>query len=414
MSRVLLVITGSIAAVKSLDLIRGLRSKDIEVTCVLTKGGEAFVTPLSCASLSGNKVYQELFSLTDETEMGHIRLSREHDLVVVAPASADFLAKMVHGLADDLASTLLLATDKPVLVAPAMNVKMWEHKATQRNVKQLKQDGIAFVGPSKGSLACGEEGEGRMMEPEAIQKEIEKFLKGKGSRRKSKQSDLPLAGVKALITSGPTREKIDPVRYISNHSSGKQGHAIAAAMAQQGAEVTLVSGPTSCPDPDGARMIRVESAREMHDACMECLPVDVAICTAAVADWGVPEASKQKIKRSGKGEDFTLVFAENPDILLELSRHKQYRPPLVVGFAAESEHVVENARVKLERKGCDWIVANDVLGGDVFDSDENTVHLITAASEESWPKMSKEEVAEHLVMKITDHFNPKAQLHLVV
>lgn len=334
--------------------------------------------------------------------MDHIRLSRENDLIVVAPASADFLAKMAHGLADDLASTLMLATDKPVLVAPAMNVKMWEHKATQRNVRQLREDGIAFVGPVAGELACGEEGEGRMAEPEEIFRAIEQFLTGKGERRARK--DMPLMGRKALVTSGPTREGIDPVRYLSNYSSGKQGHAIASALHALGAEVTLISGPTSLPDPAGVHIIHVESAREMMDACLAALPVDIAVCTAAVADWTVAHFSEEKIKKSGIGEDFNLVFTENPDILMELSRHRKHRPALVIGFAAESEHVVENARVKLERKGCDWILANDISGRKVFSSNENCVHFLAKNAEEHWPKLSKQEVGSRLAAKAVEFF----------
>jgi phosphopantothenoylcysteine decarboxylase/phosphopantothenate--cysteine ligase len=333
--------------------------------------------------------------------MDHIRLSRENDLIAVVPASANFLSKMVHGAADDLASALILASDKPVVVAPAMNVKMWEHPATQRNVRQLKKDGVAFVGPAKGALACGEEGEGRMVEPAGIANEIEKFLIGGGNRR---NSDLPLAGRKALVTSGPTREGIDPVRYLSNYSSGKQGHAIAEALRDAGASVTLVSGPTNLPDPEGVRIVHVESAREMLDAAMASLPADVAVCTAAVADWTVAHFSEEKIKKSGGGEDFTLVFAENPDILMELGKHKKHRPKLVIGFAAESEHVVENARVKLERKGCDWILANDISGRKVFSSNENTVHLVTHEAQEDWPKLTKQEVGERLAAKVAEYF----------
>lgn len=402
MQRVVLVITGSIAATKCPDLIRGLREKGIGVTCVLTEGGQQFVSIEQCAEASGNKVYRALFGAGD-TAMDHIRLSRENDLVVIVPASANFLAKMVHGFADDLATALLLASDKPVMVAPAMNVKMWQHPATQRNVRQLKKDGVAFCGPAKGALACGEEGEGRMVEPADIIHEIEKFLKGEGDRRAPKQSQA-LAGRKAVVTSGPTREGIDPVRYLSNYSSGKQGHAIAEALRDAGAEVTLVSGPTQMPDPEGITIIQVESAREMLDAVMASLPADIAVCTAAVADWTVAHFSEEKIKKSGDTKDFTLVFAENPDILTELGKHKKHRPKLVIGFAAESEHVVENARVKLERKGCDWILANDISGRKVFSSNENTVHLISKDTQEDWPKLSKGEVGERLVAKMAEFF----------
>lgn len=407
---VLLVVTGSIAAVKSLELIRLLKDRGVNVTCVLTKNAEQFITPMSCAALSGNKVYTELFSLTDEVEMGHIKLSRENDLIVVAPASANMLAKMAHGFADDLASTILLATDKPVMVAPAMNVKMWEHKATQRNVSQLKSDGIAFVGPNKGDLACGEEGFGRMAEPEEIAAEIQKFLLNNGDRRS--KSGL-LSGFTALVTSGPTIEAIDPVRYITNRSSGKQGHAVANALAKLGADVTLIAGPTNLADPKNVKTIHVESAREMLDACEKALPVDIAVCAAAVADWGVPEISRQKIKKSGKNEALTFTFAENPDILVSLSKSRADRPKLVIGFAAETEHVIENARVKLEQKGCDWIVANDVSDNKVFESDENTVHVISKNTQENWPKQTKNEVAGKLAEKIAEHFNVLPRLKLV-
>lgn len=397
---VLLMITGSIAAVKSLDIIRQCKAEGIAVTCVLTKGGEAFVTPLSCASLTGNRVYTELFSAENEAEMDHIALSRRHDLLLIAPASADILAKMAHGLADDLASTLLLATNKPVMVAPAMNGQMWQHKATQRNVKQLREDGILFCEPTHGIMACGEEGVGRMAEPQQIVSAVKAQL---GLSRAMYQ---PLAGKRALVTSGPTRERIDPVRYISNHSSGKQGYAVAQALHQLGADVTLVSGPTSQQPPAGVTLVPVESAVEMLEACERALPVDIAVCAAAVADWRSECVSMQKIKKDKSRKDnLTFTFAENPDILVAISKHHSHRPPLVIGFAAETEHVVENARVKLEQKGCDWIVANDVMDGDVFDSDDNTVHLISAKTQEDWPKLTKRQVAEQLSRKIAEHFH---------
>jgi phosphopantothenoylcysteine decarboxylase/phosphopantothenate--cysteine ligase len=404
-AHILLIITGSIAAVKSLDVIRELKAKKHNVTVVLTKGGEQFVTPMACAALSGNKVYQNIFSLADETEMGHIALSRNADVIAVIPATADFMAKMAHGLCDDLASTLYIASDKPTIIAPAMNVKMWEHAATKRNAKTLKKDGVTFIGPKSGSLACGEKGEGRMSEPYEIVAAIEKQLDGNSATKITG----PLAGLKALVTSGPTREKIDPVRYITNNSSGKQGHAIASALAMLGAEVTLVSGPTERKNPEGVKVIDVESAQQMFDACESALPMDIAVCTAAVADWRAACVSDQKIKKNKsktvtKGDDMTFKFEENPDILVSLSKHPRKRPKLVIGFAAESEHVVENARVKLEQKGCDWIVANDVMGGDVFDSDENTVHIISKKSQEDWPKLSKEHVAHRLAAKIAGHF----------
>jgi len=329
--------------------------------------------------------------------MGHIRLSREADLIVVAPASANILAKMANGYADDLASTILLASDKPILVAPAMNVKMWENRAVQRNVKQLKKDGLKFVGPVSGNLACGEIGMGRLSKSQDIISAIWKEIGEKSGKK-------PLLGKKALITSGPTQEAIDPVRYITNRSSGKQGHAIAASLVKLGAEVTLVAGPTSIADPKGVNVVAVESAKEMFEACKAALPVDVAICAAAVADWGVPEVSNQKIKKAGKKEDFTLTFAENPDILQQLSKNTKLRPELMIGFAAETEHVIENAKVKLEQKGCDWIVANDVSGGKVFESDENKIFLIDSLNIDEWPKITKEEVAENLAQKITEFF----------
>jgi len=408
--RILLIITGSIAAVKSIDLIRMLKEKAMDVTCVLTASGAEFVTPLSLASLSGNKVYGELFSLEDENEMGHIRLSRENDLIVVAPASANMLAKLCHGLADDLASTILLATDKPVMVAPAMNVKMWEHPATQRNVRQLKEDGINFIGPANGSLACGEEGFGRMAEPEDIVLEVENYLSSNGDKR---QSGKPLSGYTALVTSGPTVEKIDPVRYITNRSSGKQGYAIAAALVRAGADVTLIAGPTSLRDPRGVNTIHVESAKDMLDACNSTLPVDIAVCAAAVADWSVATIATQKIKKSERKQDFTLTFAENPDILHALSKSGKNRPRLVIGFAAETELVIENARVKLEQKGCDWIVANDVSDGKVFESDKNTVHVISKTGQEDWPNLTKEKVAEKLSTKIAEFFSVLPGLKVV-
>jgi phosphopantothenoylcysteine decarboxylase/phosphopantothenate--cysteine ligase len=345
---------------------------------------------LSFASLSGEKVYSELFSLTDESEMGHIRLSRAADLIVIAPASADLLAKMAAGLANDLASTVLLASDKPVLAAPAMNERMWANPATQRNLAKLTGDGLILVGPEAGDLACGEEGLGRMAEPDAILAAIESHF------------SAPLAGLRALVTSGPTIEAIDPVRYITNRSSGKQGHAIAAACARLGAEVTLVSGPTSQPDPAGVRVVHIESAAEMHAACEKALPVDVAVCAAAVADWRVARPRGHKVKKDGAPPKLELV--ENADILAALSAAGNRRPTLVVGFAAETEKVVKNAVAKRARKGCDWIVANDVspragtLGGD-----RNAVHLITADGVESWPEMSKAAVAERLAARVAEH-----------
>lgn len=365
--RILLIIAGGIAAYKALDVIRRLRDRDIDVRCVLTAAGSAFVTPLSVASLSGNKVFTDLFSLTDEAEMGHIRLSREADLVVVAPATADLMAKMAHGLANDLASTALLATDKPVLLAPAMNPEMWQHAATKRNVEQLRQDGVLFIGPNVGDMACGETGRGRMAEPEEIVQAITAFLEPK---------ERPLLGMKALVTSGPTFEAIDPVRFIGNRSSGKQGHAIAKALQSAGAEVTLVTGPVNEPSPLEVETIHVEEARDMLRACEAALPVDIAVCVAAVADWRPADRHLQKLKKqAGEGAP-SLALVENPDILKTLSQAGSKRPQLVIGFAAETENIDENARRKLEAKGCDWIVANNVMPEqETFGGVNNTVLL---------------------------------------
>ncbi|MEE8622935.1 MAG: bifunctional phosphopantothenoylcysteine decarboxylase/phosphopantothenate--cysteine ligase CoaBC [Alphaproteobacteria bacterium] len=401
--RILLIVSGGIAAYKSLDLVRQLRERGAEVRSILTKAGAKFITPLSLAAISENKVYGELFSLTDESEMGHIRLSREADLVVVAPATADILAKMAAGLADDLATTALLATDREVLVAPAMNVAMWEHPATRENIATLKRRGVLDVGPAAGDLACGETGEGRMAEATEIVEAIAAFF----------QTDGPLEGRRALVTSGPTIEAIDPMRFISNRSSGKQGHAIARALARLGAETTLVSGPAKEPDPPGVTVVHTESAEDMLAACEKALPVDVALCAAAVSDWRVKKPAARKLKKSRSGEagskPVVLELVENPDILMRLGASGNRRPRLLIGFAAETETVVKNARAKLEEKGCDWIVANDVsaesgtLGGE-----ENTVHLITAAGAESWPRMTKQAVAERLAARITDHLTGHA------
>jgi len=387
--RILLVIAGGIAAYKSLELIRRLRDRGARVRCVLTRAGAEFVTPLSVSALSGERVYGDLFSLTDESEMGHIRLSREADLVVVAPATADLIAKMAAGLADDLASTLLLATDKPVLVAPAMNTEMWDHPATRRAVATIAADGVARVGPGDGDLACGEVGPGRMAEPAEILAEIESLIGGDGA----------LQGVTALVTSGPTHEAIDPVRYLANRSSGKQGHAIARACARLGAEVTLVSGPTALADPPGVRVVHVESAREMQAACETALPVAVAICAAAVADWRPARAGGRKLKKNGAPPK--LALTENPDILAGLAAAGNRRPDLVIGFAAETDAVVENAIAKRRRKGCDWIVANDVSpSSGTFGGERNTVRLVTEDGVEDWPPLAKTEVAQRLARRI--------------
>ena len=387
---VLLIIGGGIAAYKSLELIRLLKTRGIGVRAIMTKAAEEFVTPLSVASLSGEKVHSALFNLTDEVEMGHIELSRSADLVVVVPATADIIAKMAGGLANDLASTALLATDKEVLVAPAMNVRMWQHAATQRNIATLKTDGIHFVGPNEGDMACGEFGPGRMSEPVEILAAIEKLLM---------PASKPLKGKKILITAGPTREPIDPVRYISNHSSGKQGYAIAEAARDFGADVTLVSGPVSLANPSGMTVVYVQTADEMLAACNGTY--DVVICAAAVADWKVDNAAVNKIKKTKSGNVPSLSLIENPDVLATLSKAGSNRATLVVGFAAETENLIEHAKAKLEKKGCDLIIANDVNeASGVFGGDKNIVHLVTAKGVEDWPQLSKAEVAGRLMAHI--------------
>jgi phosphopantothenoylcysteine decarboxylase/phosphopantothenate--cysteine ligase len=389
--RVLLIVSGGIAAYKALELIRLLRGRGCGVTCVLTEAGAQFVTPLSLQALSETKVYTDLFSLTDESEMGHIQLSRSADLVVVAPASADILAKMAAGLAGDLASTLLLATDKPVLVAPAMNVRMWQHAATQANMALLAARGIHVVGPDEGAMACNEFGPGRLSEPPAILAAIEALL----------TPAHPLAGRHALVTSGPTHEPIDPVRYIANRSSGRQGHAIAAALAELGARVTLVSGPVSVPDPAGVAVKRVESAQQMLDACQAALPADVAVFAAAVADWHVARAASGKIKKIAGAAPPTLELVANPDILATVAQPGSRRPRLVVGFAAETDDLMANAQAKRARKNADWIVANDVSPATgIMGGEENAVHLITADAVEDWPRLAKLEVARRLAARI--------------
>jgi phosphopantothenoylcysteine decarboxylase / phosphopantothenate---cysteine ligase len=388
--RILLIISGGIAAYKSLDLIRRLRERGAAVRCVMTRAAAQFVTPLSVASLSEDKVYSDLFSLTDESEMGHIRLSREADLVVVAPASADLIARMTAGMADDLAATALLASDKPILIAPAMNALMWAHAATQANIATLAARGVRRVGPNAGDLACGEIGSGRMAEPLEIVAAIEECL----------GRDQKLAGRRALVTSGPTREAIDPVRYLSNHSSGKQGHAIAAALAALGAETIIVSGPTQEPIPAGVKLVPVESALEMLAATEAHLPADVAVMAAAVSDWRVESGAPQKLKKNGKGPPL-LRLAENPDILATVAARRNDRPALVVGFAAETENVVANAQAKRLKKGCDWILANDVSPGTgTFGGDRNTIHLVDERGVEHWPVMTKREVAERLANRV--------------
>ena len=388
---ILLIIGGGIAAFKALDLIRRLRERGAKVTPVLTKAGSEFVTPLSVSALAGEKLYQDLFDLTSEAEMGHIELSRAADLIVVAPATADLLAKMTAGLANDLASTLLLATDKRVLVAPSMNVRMWDHAATQRNLAQLADDGILFVGPGEGDMACGEYGPGRLAEPLEIIAAIDAAL-----------ADGPLKGKHVLITSGPTHEPIDPVRYIANRSSGAQGTAIARALAALGADVTFVTGPADVPSPMGVRVIKVQTAAEMLNAVQDAPAADAAIFAAAVADWYVANAGESKIKKDVNGFP-TLEFAENPDILATVSKMTSGRPKLVIGFAAETDNVIANATAKRKRKGCDWILANDVSPSTgIMGGSQNDVTLIMENGSEDWPRMSKDAVAVKLAVKLVE------------
>lgn len=390
--RILLIIGGGIAAYKALDLIRRLREQGAAVTPVLTRAGEEFVTPLSVSALAAQKVYRDLFDLTDEAEMGHIELSRAADLVVVAPATADLMAKMAGGLANDLASTLLLATDKRVMIAPSMNVRMWDHPATQRNFAQLQADGVMVVGPGEGPMACGEFGPGRMAEVRDIVAAIGAAL-----------GDGPLKGRHVLVTSGPTHEPIDPVRYIANRSSGAQGAALAAALRDLGARVSFITGPASVPAPAGVDVVAVETAQQMADAVAAALPADAAVFAAAVADWRVANAAGQKMKKDGTGKPPALEFAENPDILARVAQMGDGRPRLVVGFAAETEHVADHATAKRVRKGCDWIVANDVSPETgIMGGAENAVTLITGQGAESWPRLPKAEVARRLALRIAD------------
>ncbi|HEX8663760.1 MAG TPA: bifunctional phosphopantothenoylcysteine decarboxylase/phosphopantothenate--cysteine ligase CoaBC [Beijerinckiaceae bacterium] len=393
--RILLVIGGGIAAYKALDLIRRLRERGAVVRCILTKGAQQFVTPLAAAALAGSRAHTDLFDREDEADIGHIRLARDADAVVVAPATANLMARMAQGHADDLASTVLLATTLPILIAPAMNVRMWLHPAMQRNLAALKGDGVAVVGPNEGAMAEAESGPGRMAEPLEIVAALERLL-GAGPAAAG-----PLAGRRVLVTSGPTYEAIDPVRYIANRSSGRQGHAIAQAAAEAGAEVTLVSGPVAIPDPPGVNTVHVESAREMLAAVEKALPADIVVFAAAVADWRTADAATEKMKKDGKGPP-ALTLTENPDILATIARlDGGRRPPLVVGFAAETEKVIEHARQKLARKGCDLIVANDVAPATgVMGGTRNTVHLVTRNDVETWPTMGKDEVARRLVARL--------------
>lgn len=387
--RILLILTGGIAAYKGLDLIRRLRERGAHVTPVLTRAAEQFVTPLSVSALAGHKVYRDLFDLTDEAEMGHIQLSRSADLILVAPATADIMAKMAQGRADDLASTLLLATDTPVMIAPAMNVRMWDHPATRRNLTQLQADDVAVIGPNQGDMACGEFGPGRMSEPLEI---VDAVATHFGPR--------PLSGKRVLVTSGPTHEPIDPVRYIANRSSGAQGTALARALADLGAEVVFVTGPADVAPPPGVQVVAVQTAHQMRDAVHAALPADAAIFAAAVADWRVASASDRKLKKSKDGLP-ALEFAENPDILAGVAQMKTDRPGLVVGFAAETHDVIAHATAKRDRKGCDWIVANDVSPETgIMGGTENAVTLISDTGAETWPRMSKSDVARRLAERV--------------
>lgn len=396
MKRVLLIISGGIAAYKSLELIRRLRERDLSVRVVMTQAAQQFVTSLAAGAISGERVFTDLFDQSQEFDVGHIRLARECDAIVVAPATADLMAKMAYGLANDLASAVLLATDKPVLVAPAMNPKMWSNAATQRNVATLQADGLRFIGPNAGEMAeSGERGVGRMAEPEEIRDAVLALL-----------TAGPLKGKRALVTAGPTVEAIDPVRFLSNRSSGKQGYAIAAALAELGADVTLVSGPTNITPPPGVTLKRVETAREMLAASQAALPLDVAVMVAAVADWRPTETAEEKIKKSKSGVP-TISLTENPDILATLAKAGKKRPKLVIGFAAETEKVEEHARAKIAKKGCDWIVANDV-SGDVMGGAENEVMLITKDGAETWPRMAKEAVARKLAATIAQALTQKS------
>jgi len=395
---ILLVIGGGIAAYKCLDLIRRLRERGADVRCVMSEAAQQFVTPVSVGALTGQTVFTDIWDREAEQDIGHIRLAREADLVIVAPATADLMAKMAHGLANDLASTVLLATDSPIVVAPAMNPAMWTHPATQRNIEILEGDGVSMIGPNSGEMAeSGEAGQGRMAEPLEITAMIERMLDDRPK---------PLAGKRAVVTSGPTREELDPVRYISNHSSGKQGHAIAAKLADAGADVILVSGPVQLDDPADVTVVHVTSALDMQQAVERALPADIAIFVAAVADWRAADPSGEKIKKDASGAIPALALTENPDILQGIAKRKTGRPALVVGFAAETENLVDHARAKLAKKGADWIVANDVsTDNNVFGGDDNSVVLISQSDAEAWPKSSKQDVAERLVGRIVERFH---------
>ncbi|WP_339109105.1 bifunctional phosphopantothenoylcysteine decarboxylase/phosphopantothenate--cysteine ligase CoaBC [Thioclava sp. GXIMD4216] len=395
--RIALIIGGGIAAFKVPEMIRALRAEGCAVTPIVTKAGAEFVTPLTLSVVAGEPAHEDLFDVSREAEIGHIQMSRNADLLVVVPATADLMAKMAQGLANDLASTLLLATDKPVLIAPAMNVRMWDHPATQRNIRQLQADGVRFVGPVEGPMACGEFGEGRMSDPAEIIAAIRAAL-----------TEGPLSGRHIVVTSGPTHEPIDPVRYIANRSSGAQGTALACALRDLGAQITFVTGPASVPPPAGVKVVRVETARQMQTAVQEALPADAAVCAAAVADWHVLNAGQQKMKKDGTGRAPALEFGENPDILAQVSQMPEGRPALVVGFAAETEKVMEHATAKRARKGCDWIVANDVSPATgIMGGSENAVTIIDAQGPETWPRLAKEEVARRLALRIASALTTK-------
>ena len=392
--KILLIISGGIAAYKALELIRELKKSGASVRCIITNGGKQFITPLSVAALTEENVYDDLWSLKDETEMGHIRLSREADLVLVAPASANLIAQMTHGLAEDLASTTLLATNRPVMICPAMNPMMWNHQATQDNIATLKMRGIQIIDPAAGDMACGETGVGRLPEPQDILNQVILFFK----------NNKPLAGLKSLVTSGPTYEAIDPVRFIGNRSSGKQCHAIAQSLSDMGASVTLISGPVNIPDPKGVQTIHVVSAQAMLDACENTLPTDITICAAAVSDWRVDTYAENKIKKGASKTPPALNLVETPDILKTISTHKK-RPQLVIGFAAETQNLIDNAKNKLSTKSCDWIVANSVAEGQTFGADENQVYLVKHNNISEWPKADKKAIANDLVQEIIEFFN---------
>ena len=393
--KILLIITGGIAAYKSLELIRELREENCDVTCILTKAGSEFVTPLSIESLSENKVYTDLFNLTDEHQMGHIQLSRMADAILIAPATANIISKMTHGISDDLASTVLKATNKPVLIAPAMNVQMWINASTQRNIEVLKNDGINFIGPEIGSMACGEYGEGRLSETSTIVRETLDFIYAYYSK--------PLKDLSAIVTAGPTQEMIDPIRFISNESSGKQGYAIANRLSQLGAKTTLVSGPTHLDPPADCNLIKVRTANDMLNVCENSLPSDIVVCAAAVGDFKVEKFNNEKIKKSGN--TLNLELNENVDILKSIGTRNSKRPKLVIGFAAETNNLIENATKKLNSKGSDWIIANDVSNGKVIGKNHNEICLISNRGVENWPEMTKSDVAKKLSQRIVDHFS---------